>query len=155
MDMMDLSFYILDAVILVMLIRMKKASDAIEIRTDVGARWVIPAMFWGIALIGVFRYTGIFRAVQTAVLVGFGGLYWTFNSGLSKDGIVMIGRLYPYTKLKKIQVDDADHCVNFSKNGAMAPIPFKEEQMRDVRNYLVKYAGIAKHDVRTRERKVK
>lgn len=146
----DLIFYVLDAVILYMLYRMHQASKTIEIKTSVGPRWVIPAMFWAIALLGLFNYRGAFRIIQTIALAVMGGIYWTFDSGLSKKGLVMIGRLYPYEKTKPITVDEANHCVNFTIRKAPTAIFFLPEQMRDVHNYLSRHAGIAKRSVRTK-----
>ncbi len=146
----DLIFYVLDAVILYMLYRMYQASKTIEIKTSVGPRWVIPAMFWVIALLGVFNYRGAFRVIQTIALAAMGAIYWTFDSGLSKKGVVMIGRLYPYEKTKPITVDEANHCVNFTIRRVPTAIFFLPEQMKDVHNYLSRHAGVPKRNVRTK-----
>ncbi len=155
MTFMDLSFYILDTIIFFMLLSMLRNSGKIEVKTKAGSRWVIPCVFWGIAVLGMFNYKGVFLYIQTGCLIVFGIMYLFMESGLSQDGIVVIGKLYRYEKLKRIQVDDNDHCVNFARHGAMAPLIFQPEQMKEVRNYLSRYAGVAKHNVRTRERNVK
>ena len=98
----DLIFYVFDAAILYMLYRMYNASKTIEVKTTLGPRWVIPALFWAIALLGLFNYSGAFRWIQTILLAVMGGIYWQMDSGLSPKGIVMIGRLYPYEKTKPI-----------------------------------------------------
>ncbi|MBP3867624.1 MAG: hypothetical protein IKF60_05390 [Solobacterium sp.] len=146
----DLIFYVLDAAILFMLYRMYQASKTIEIKTSVGPRWVIPAMFWAIALLGLFNYRGAFRIIQTIALAVMGAIYWTFDSGLSKKGLVMIGRLYPYEKIKPITVDEANHCVNFTIRKVPTAIFFLPEQMRDVQNYLSHHAGVAKRAAKAR-----
>jgi len=146
----DLIFYVLDILILVLLVRMYRNSKTIEIKTSLGPRWVIPAVFWAIALLGLFNYTGAFRWIQTILLAIMGGLYWMMDSGLSRKGMVMIGRLYPYEKIKPITIDDEDHCVNFTIRRASTPIYFMPEQMKEVRSYLSKYAGLPKRNVRTK-----
>lgn len=152
MNINDLIFYVLDAFVMIMLIRMLAGCKKIEIKTDMGGRWVIPVVFFALAALSFFNFTGIFRMIHVSCLILMGVLYWFMESGLSPDGIVMIGRTYKYEKLKRIVVDDNRHSVHFAQNGADTEIIFKPEQMRDVRNYLVKNAGIAKHNVRTRER---
>ena len=146
----DIIFYVLDTAILVMLVRMRGNSRKIHIQTTLGPRWVIPALFWAIAALGFFNYKGVFRWIQTIALIAMGGIYWTMESGLAPKGVVMIGRLYPYDKCKPITVDDKNHCVNFTIRRAPTPVYFLPEQMKEVRNYLSKHAGIAKHSVRTR-----
>ena len=146
----DIIFYVLDAVIMYMLIRMYRVSKTIEIKTSLGPRWVIPAIFWSIALLGLFNYRGVFRVIQTIMLVLMGAIYWTFDSGLCPQGVVMIGRLYPYEKTKPITVDDESHCVNFTIRKAPTPVFFPPEQMKEVHNYLAKHAGVAKKTVRTK-----
>ena len=146
----DLIFYILDAVILYMLYRMYNSSKEIQVKTVLGPRWVIPALFWAIALLGFFNYKGVFRWVQTILLAVMGGIYWKMESGLSTKGVVMIGRLYPYEKTKPIVIDDEQHCVNFTIRRAPTPVYFLPEQMKEVRSYLSKHAGVAKKSTRTR-----
>ena len=146
----DLIFYILDGVILFMLYRMYNNSKEIEVKTVLGPRWVIPALFWAIALLGLFNYKGAFRWIQTILLAVMGGIYWMMESGLSPKGVVMIGRLYPYEKTKPIVIDDEQHCVNFTIRRAPTPVYFHPDQMKEVRSYLSKHAGTAKKSARTK-----
>ena len=148
MNWNDLLFYVLDAIVMATLFKMRRDSKRIEVATKLGPRWVIPCIFWGIAAIGLFNYSGVFRVIQTALLVIMGVLYWGLNSGLSPDGIVMIGKLYPYQKLKSIKVDDEGHRVEFSKGAAPAYIDFNEDQMKEVHRYLSKNAGLPVKSVR-------
>jgi hypothetical protein len=62
----------------------------------------------------------------------------------------MIGRLYPYEKTKPIVIDDEQHCVNFTIRRAPTPVYFLPEQMKEVRSYLSKHAGVAKKSTRTK-----
>ncbi len=152
--MNDIIFYVLDVIIFIMLARMLRASHKIEIKTKAAPRWVIPCVFWAIAVIGIVNFSGVFRIIHTGCLILDGILYLFMESGLSEDGIVMIGRLYPYEKLTRIEVRDAENTVYFAKKGGLAPIMFREEQMKDVHSYLSKHAGIAKKDVRRKKQEI-
>lgn len=151
MNIENIVFYVLDAVIFAMLIKMTRDSGKIEIKTKVASRWIIPAIFWGIALLSFFSYNGIFRIVQVSALVLMGVIYATMNSGLSKEGIVMIGRLYPWKKCTPIQVKEEEHCIIATIRKAPSVIPFEPEQMKEVRSFLSKNAGLAKKEVRTKK----
>ena len=107
-------------------------------------KWIIPAVFLGIAVIGYFRYDkGMFRTVQTILLILMAILYWNMKNGLSKDGIVMMGSLVPYSKAKDLDVDENDCCVKFKKKGAPAAVYYEYEQLDEVRAYLCKHAGLS------------
>jgi hypothetical protein len=147
----DVIFYVLDAVILVMLIRMKRDSAKVEIEAYTGPKWVIPGMFWAIALLSAVNYRGTFRIIQTAVLAVFGVIYWFMKSGLAKDGVVMIGRLFPYEKTKPITFDEDRKAVNFTIRRGITTIFFPNEDMAKIRNYLCEHAGLPKKDVRRKE----
>jgi len=144
----DIIFYVLDAVIAVMLARMLRDSGKVEIEAYAGPKWVIPGLFWSIALISVFTYQGIFRIIHTAVLIGFGIVYWFMKSGLSPEGVVMIGRLYPYEKSKPIKVHDENRTVDFTIRKAPTTVSFPNQDMHKVRAYLSDHAGMARKEVR-------
>ena len=86
----DLIFYLLDAVILYMLYRMYNSSKEIQVKTVLGPRGVIPALFWSIALLAFVNYNGSFRWIQIILLAVMGGIYLKIDSGRSTKGVVMI-----------------------------------------------------------------
>lgn len=150
MDYYDLVFYILDLMILIMEIRMIRVSQKVEIRTNAGPRWLIPVLFWAVAAVGMFNYSGIFRIAQTIALVVLGIVYWFMQSGLSPDGIVIIGRLYPWNKVSKVHIDEAEKNVTFNIGKGPVTVPFKTADMKEVRAYMSRHGGIAKKNVRTK-----
>ncbi|MCI2154220.1 hypothetical protein FYJ51_06555 [Erysipelotrichaceae bacterium Oil+RF-744-GAM-WT-6] len=150
MDYYDLVFYILDLMILIMEIRMIRVSQKVEIRTNAGPRWLIPVLFWAVAAVGMFNYSGIFRIAQTIALVVLGIVYWFMQSGLSPDGIVIIGRLYPWNKVSKVHIDEAEKNVTFNIGKGPVTVPFKKADMKEVRAYMSRHGGIAKKNVRTK-----
>jgi len=135
----DIIFYVLDIAILYMLWTMRQNSARVIVGTQIGPRWILPAVFWAIALAGFFNYTGVFRFIQSAALIAMGVIYWKMESGLSKDGVVMIGRLYRYEKIQPITVDEKNHCINCMMRGAKTPVFFPQEKMKDVKRCLAKY----------------
>ena len=147
----DVIFYVLDVIILVMLIRMQKDSAKVEIEAYTGPKWVIPGMFWAIALLSAVNYRGSFRLIQTITLIVFGVIYWFMKSGLAPDGVVMIGRLFPYEKTKPITFDEERKAVNFTVRRGITTIFFPKEDMTAIRNYLSEHAGLPKKDVRRKE----
>ena len=147
----DLIFYVLDAIVLFMLGKMLRDSQKVEIETRLGPRWVIPCIFWGIAAVSNFNYTGSFRLIQTIILIVMGILYWFMKSGLAPEGVVMIGRLYRYEKCMPMEVDDEYECVRLTIRKAPAEIRFPDGDMKAIRKYLSDHAGIPIKNVRRRK----
>ena len=71
MSVNDLIFYVLDVIIIGMLLYWHHNCKKIVIETKVGAKWLIPALFIVVAVIGFFRYQDdpVFRYIQTAALL--------------------------------------------------------------------------------------
>ena len=144
MNFGDILVYLADIVLLYILFRFLRHSRAIHIRTSIGPQWMIPVIFWAVAALCFFNYTGVFRWIQTIVFLLAGGLYMRIDSGLSPRGIVMFGRLHPYEKTFPIRIDDRHHCVYFTMGKAKVPVYFLPEEMTEVRAYLTKHARAAK-----------
>ena len=144
MNIGDLLFYAADIALLYVLYRFYRHSRAIRIRTSIGPQWMIPVLFWAVAALAFFNYSGVFRWVQTVVLTVAGAIYWKIDSGLSPRGVVMFGRLYPYEKTLPIRIDKKQHCVVFTIGRAKIPVYFLPEEMPRVKNYVVKHARAAK-----------
>jgi len=143
MNIGDLVFYVLDAVVLVMLGKMLMDSQKVEIETRLGPRWVIPVLFWGIAAMSAFNYTGMFRIIQTSVLILMGILYWFMKSGLAPEGVVMIGRFFKYENCTPIEIDDEFNSVKLTVRRSPTEIRFPDEDMNTIRKYLSEHAGTA------------
>ena len=138
MDFNDLIFYILDLIIIVMLLRWHGNCRKIRIETKIGAKWIIPAIFIVVAVIGFFKYQDdpYFRYIQTGALLLCAGLYYTMCSGLSDDGVVMMGALTKWEKAGSITLNKKESCIIFKLRGKTAALYFDPDQLNDVRNFL-------------------
>lgn len=138
MDFNDLIFYILDLIIIVMLLRWHGNCRKIRIETKIGAKWIIPAIFIVVAVIGFFKYQDdpYFRYIQTGALLLCAGLYYTMRSGLSDDGVVMMGALTKWEKAGSITLNKKESCIIFKLRGKTAALYFDPDQLNDVRNFL-------------------
>ena len=138
MDFNDLIFYILDIVIIVMLMRWHGNCRKIRIETKISAKWIIPAIFIAVAVIGFFKYQDdpYFRYIQTGALLLCAGLYYTMRSGLSDDGVVMMGALTKWEKAGSITLNKKESCIIFKLRGKTAALYFDPDQLNDVRNFL-------------------
>lgn len=140
----DILFYLLDLYILFMFVKMRKISKQVELETEVGMRfkWIIPVVLIAVGVIGIFQYKSTFGIIQAIVFALMAYLYYGMKSGLSKDGIVQMGRLTPYSKAENLDVDENDCCVKFSRKKAPVALYYDYEQLNDVRMYLTKHAGV-------------
>ena len=138
MDFNDLIFYILDIVIIVMLMRWHGNCRKIRIETKIGAKWIIPAIFIVVAVVGFFKYQDdpYFRYIQTGALLLCAVLYYTMRSGLSDDGVVMMGALTKWRKAGSITLNKKESCIIFKLRGKTAALYFDPDQLNDVRNFL-------------------
>ena len=138
MDFNDLIFYILDLIIIVMLLRWHGNCRKIRIETKIGAKWIIPAIFIVVAVVGFFKYQDdpYFRYIQTGALLLCAGLYYTMRSGLSDDGVVMMGALTKWEKAGSITLNKKESCIIFKLRGKTAALYFDPDQLNDVRNFL-------------------
>ena len=138
MDFNDLIFYILDLIIILMLLRWHGNCRKIRIETKIGAKWIIPAIFIVVAVIGFFKYQDdpYFRYIQTGALLLCAGLYYTMRSGLSDDGVVMMGALTKWEKAGSITLNKKESCIIFKLRGKTAALYFDPDQLNDVRNFL-------------------
>ena len=138
MDFNDLIFYILDLIIIVMLLRWHGNCRKIRIETKIGAKWIIPAIFIVVAVIGFFKYQDdpYFRYIQTGALLLCAVLYYTMRSGLSDDGVVMMGALTKWEKAGSITLNKKESCIIFKLRGKTAALYFDPDQLYDVRNFL-------------------
>lgn len=132
----DMLFYVLDLVILVMMVQWVKASRKIKIQTKQGLQWLIPAIFVVIAVIGWFRYDGLFRIIQTIVLIVFAGIYYFLKSGLCDEGIVINGALTTWEDAGTVKLSKKDSCISFQGRRKMSSLYFEPEQLEEIRKFL-------------------
>ena len=142
MDIQTLILYVFDIVMLVAFARMLVISNTVKIETKVGnkMKWMIPVLFIAIAVIGFVRYEGIFRIVQFIVPIILGIMYYFMKSGLSDEGIVMMGSLIKFQKAGQVTLSRSDNSIYFVKNKITTALFFEEDQFDEVRDFLKKHS---------------
>lgn len=142
MDIQTLILYVFDIVMLVVFARMLVISNTVKIETKVGnkMKWMIPVLFIAIAVIGFVRYEGIFRIVQFIVPIILGIMYYFMKSGLSDEGIVMMGSLIKFHKAGQVTLSRSDNSIYFVKNKITTALFFEEDQFDEVRDFLKKHS---------------
>lgn len=138
MPVYDIILYILDVVIFIMLARMVMNSRKIVIETKVGQRWIVPLLFVVVAVIGINRYSGVFRIVQTIFLLLFAALYYNIRSGFANEGIVSMGTLIPYDKAGTVTLNKKNSCILYRYRGRDAAMFVDPDQIPEIREFLQK-----------------
>ena len=142
MDIQNLILYVFDVVMLVAFARMLLVSNTVKIETKVGnkMKWMIPVLFLAIAMIGFIRYEGVFRIVQFIVPIILGVMYYFMKSGLSDEGIVMMGSLIKFHKAGQVMLSRSDNSIYFVRNKIQTALFFEEDQFDEVRNFLKEHS---------------
>lgn len=142
MEIQNLILYVFDAVIFLVFIRMLMISNTVKIETKVGnkMKWLIPVFFFAVAVIGFVRYEGIFRIIQFIVPIVLGVMYYFMKSGLSDEGIVMMGNLTKFSKAGQVTLSRNDNSIYFKQNKMTSALFFEEDQFDDVRDFLKKHS---------------
>ena len=136
-DFYSLIYLVLDAVILVWIGRMILNTRTIVLKTKTGFRWLVPLLFFTIAVISYLRnLPGIFRVIQPVLLMIMGCMYWFVGSGLSEDGIVVMGQLTRYDHAENLAYDDEDGILTFSTGRKSHALFFAIGQDDDVLKFL-------------------
>ena len=142
MDIQNLILYVFDVVMLVAFARMLLVSNTVKIETKVDnkMKWMIPVLFLAIAVIGFVRYEGVFRIVQFIVPIILGVMYYFMKSGLSDEGIVMMGSLIKFHKAGQVMLSRSDNSIYFVRNKIQTALFFEEDQFDEVRNFLKEHS---------------
>jgi len=142
MDIQNLILYVFDVVMLVAFARMLLVSNTVKIETKVGnkMKWMIPVLFLAIAVIGFVRYEGVFRIVQFIVPIILGVMYYFMKSGLSDEGIVMMGSLIKFHKAGQVMLSRSDNSIYFVRNKIQTALFFEEDQFDEVRKFLKEHS---------------
>ncbi len=136
-DFYSLIYLVLDAVILVWIGRMILNTRTIVLKTKTGFRWLVPLLFFTVAVISYLRnLPGIFRVIQPVLLMIMGCMYWFVGSGLSEDGIVVMGQLTRYDHAENLAYDDEDGILTFSTGRKSHALFFAVGQDDDVLKFL-------------------
>ena len=91
-------------------------------------------------MIGFVRYEGVFRIVQFIVPIILGVMYYFMKSGLSDEGIVMMGSLIKFHKAGQVMLSRSDNSIYFVRNKIQTALFFEEDQFDEVRNFLKEHS---------------
>ena len=91
-------------------------------------------------MIGFVRYEGIFRIVQFIVPIILGIMYYFMKSGLSDEGIVMMGSLIKFHKAGQVTLSRSDNSIYFMKNKITTALSSKKIRFDEVRDFLKKHS---------------
>ena len=137
MNTVELVWLFIDLVVMIMFLFMLKNSLRVKVVSKVGHKSFIFTFFILLAIVGFWRNTGFFRYVQSIIVIILGIMYLQMKSGLSADGVVLMGSLTPYKKIKSLVLSANDASIFFTYNKKTKALFFKEEQYNEFRNYLL------------------
>ena len=132
----DFVFYLLDGCVIGMFLYMTWRSHQVIVEAKTGNKWIVPAMFIGMGVLGFVNYTGVFNWIQLIVMISLGVMYFLFKSGLSEKGIIMAGSFISYEKAGKLTLSKKDNCLSFDSRGRRVDLYFTQENMDEARRFL-------------------
>ena len=138
MTVYEIILYIMGAVVFVMLARMVYQSRKIVIEVKSGPKWLVPLLFVVAAVMGIMRYTGVFRVIQTILLLTYAVMYYNIRSGFAEEGIVSMGTMIPYEKAGTITLNRNNNCILFRVRGRDAALFIDPDQIPAIREFLQK-----------------
>lgn len=134
----EIVLLVLDAVVGIMFGFMLRNSAKVEVESLVGNRYVVFVLFVLLAIVGFFHNEGIFRFIQSGIVILLGLMYLNMKSGLSPEGVVLMGSLAKYKKIKSITLSKNDSSLFFEHMKKTNALFFRPEQYDDFRNYLAR-----------------
>ncbi|MBR3357227.1 MAG: hypothetical protein IKG46_05290 [Solobacterium sp.] len=138
MTVYEIILYIMGAAVFVMLLRMVIQSRKIVIEVRSGPKWIVPLMFVVVAVIGITRYTGAFRIIQTILLLTYAVMYYNIRSGFADEGIVSMGTMIPYEKAGTVTLNKNNNCILYRYRGRDAALFIDPDQIPEIREFLQK-----------------
>lgn len=136
----DLLFYIMDAGVFVMFAYMMWRSRQVVIESRIGNKWIVAGLFLLLGAVGFINYRPLFTWIQMIFMTVVAGMYMLLKSGLSEEGIIMVGSFISFAKAGKITLYRKDHCISFDSRGRRVDLFFAPEQMDEVREFLKKHS---------------
>ena len=137
MNWIDIALCIIDAGVMVMLIRMILNSKSVRIQIPVAYNWVMPVAFFAIGLISLLSFSGLFRYIQFGLMVLFGVILMVMKTGLSISGMIVMGDRTPYHEMRNISVKDG-HFTYTCKKGTME-FNIDPEKEQDIYEYIERH----------------
>lgn len=102
--MVDLVLLAINIILLVYLVGMVKNSREVSVSGKLGNVWIIAGFFFLMGLMRLMQGINAFAIIQTVMIMAVGVIYSQMRSGMSEKGIVMLGVLYPWKKIVKVDV---------------------------------------------------
>lgn len=144
MTVNEIILTVLSVVVFIILARMMYMSRKIVIEVKIGSKWIVPLLFVLAAVMGAFRYTGVFRIVQTVILLIFAAMYYNVRSGFADEGIVSMGTMIPYEKAGTVTLDRKNSCILYSVRGRETAMFLDPDQIPEIREFLQKKSRLMK-----------
>lgn len=127
MNWIDIALCIIDAGVMVMLMRMILNSKSVRIQIPISFNWVMPIAFFAIGLISLLSFSGVFRYIQAGLMVLFGCVLLNMKTGLSVNGMIVMGDRIPYRDIRNISVKDG----MFTYTCKKGPMEFKIDPAKE------------------------
>ena len=138
----DLIYYAVDAFVIALFVRMYLASRKVIIEADPGNRFIVSGFLFLLGLFGIFAYDGLFRIIQTSVILFITVMLWMLKSGLAKEGAVAGGSMIPYSKTETITVLKRECKVQVTSKRGTTGLQFKDDQMSRVMELVKPYKPV-------------
>lgn len=138
----DIIYYLADAFVVTLFIRMYMSSRKVIIEADPGNRFVVSGFLFLLGLFGIFVYDGIFRIIQTCVMLFLSVMLWLLKSGLAKEGAVAGGSMIPYSKIETMTILKKECKVQVTSKRGTTGLQFKREQLVKVMDMLKPYKPV-------------
>lgn len=138
MDIGNIIFSVIDVVIVILLVFWVKTSRKVIVEAKSGSKLIFSMMFYFVAIMSYFQYSGITKWIQTIALLVIGTLFYFVKSGVSEEGVIITGVLTTWNEAKEVTLNYADGCLSLQGRHRPVKLFFDKKQMNEVRNVVDK-----------------
>lgn len=137
---MDFVLFALNLVLFAYLLYMYINTRKIVVSGYIGSTKFIAIVFIVFAFIPLFTNMDIFTIIRSVLIATVGIMYSLLKSGISNEGFVIMGTLYPWRKISNIEKDKKEkYRVGFYIKRMYRYIEFKVEEKEQIDAILNKY----------------
>ena len=101
---MEIAIVVINIILLFYLTRMALASRRVTVHGKVGQVWFVAGFFIVLGLIRLLQDHSWISLCQTLMIMALGVLYSRMKSGFSDKGIVLLGNVYPWDRITRLDV---------------------------------------------------
>ena len=101
---MEIAIVVINIILLFYLTRMALASRQVTVHGKVGQVWFVAGFFIVLGLIRLLQDHSWISLCQTLMIMALGVLYSRMKSGFSDKGIVLLGNVYPWDRITRLDV---------------------------------------------------